>query len=332
MRTLADLTQRLEALHARTAETPLFNPVFQLSLDLSRLIESGELTLDHCAALIAELECDALRSRAERLRGLVAPVAPEANAAALDADLVAPDFAAFRARWERPQLHAVLTAHPTFLLTPRSRPRWRKRRAATRRSTTPPARSRPSGRRSRSPASTNRRCRRWRGRRMRAMRSSHGCSRMRSAHGRTSGPRWRRCRSASPPGSATTWTGGPTSAGRSRSASGLAEKAERLARYVAALEAIDANHPLLGELHPATAHAADRAQDFAADLSDPAALSLAANRLTEDDPRKLLSLAPTIEALEHEATGAEERAPSRSRRSPRRCVPTGSGWAGSISG
>ena len=41
MKTLAGLTDRLQALHARTAETPLFNPVFQLSLELSRLIERG---------------------------------------------------------------------------------------------------------------------------------------------------------------------------------------------------------------------------------------------------------------------------------------------------
>jgi phosphoenolpyruvate carboxylase len=118
MRTVADLSERLQALHRRTEETPLFNPVFQLSLDLSRLLEHGELTLDDCASLIAELECDALKSRAERLRRLVAPVALAANAEALDADLAAPDFDAFRQRWEHPQLHAVFTAHPTFLLTP----------------------------------------------------------------------------------------------------------------------------------------------------------------------------------------------------------------------
>ena len=53
MRTVAELAARLQALHARTAETPLFNPVFQLSLDLSRRLESGELTLDDCESLIA---------------------------------------------------------------------------------------------------------------------------------------------------------------------------------------------------------------------------------------------------------------------------------------
>ncbi|MCB2067461.1 MAG: phosphoenolpyruvate carboxylase, partial [Erythrobacter sp.] len=81
----------------------------------------------------------------------------------------------------------------------------------------------------------------------------------------------------------------------------LAEKAERLARYVVSLEAIDPAHPLLGELRPAATYAQDRAQDFAADLTDPAALSVAANRLTASDPRKLLSLSRYVAALEEEA-------------------------------
>lgn len=109
MNTVAELTERLQELHRRTQDTPLFNPVFQLSLDLSRELESGRMSLEDMAALIAELECDALQSRARRLRRLVEP--PGMGNA--------PDgWDAFRARWEQPQLHAVFTAHPTFLLTP----------------------------------------------------------------------------------------------------------------------------------------------------------------------------------------------------------------------
>ncbi len=118
MKTVANLSQRLHEHHQRTAETPLFNPVFQLSLDLSRLIEAGELTLADCARMIDELECTALSHRAARLRALVQPVGEQANAAALRACFSDSDFAAFAARWQRPQLHAVFTAHPTFLLTP----------------------------------------------------------------------------------------------------------------------------------------------------------------------------------------------------------------------
>ena len=54
-------------LHARTAETPLFNPVFQLGLELSRQIESGALKLGEVAALVAELECEGLQARANRI-------------------------------------------------------------------------------------------------------------------------------------------------------------------------------------------------------------------------------------------------------------------------
>ena len=118
MNSVEDLLERLAALHKRTEETPLFNPVFQLSLDLSRAIEGGALSLDACEELIADLECRALESRAGHLRALVAPVDPEANLAAVEACAAQTDFAAFRACWERPQLHAVFTAHPTFLLSP----------------------------------------------------------------------------------------------------------------------------------------------------------------------------------------------------------------------
>ncbi|WP_341710763.1 phosphoenolpyruvate carboxylase, partial [Erythrobacter sp.] len=76
----------------------------------------------------------------------------------------------------------------------------------------------------------------------------------------------------------------------------------------ASLEAIDPGHALLDSLRPALAYAEARAADFAADLSTPEALSSAANRLTEDDPHKLLSLAPLIEALEAEA---RDTAPDR---------------------
>src|SRR5690606_35030510 len=108
----------------------------------------------------------------------------------------------------------------------------------------------------------------------------------------------------------------------------LAEKAERLARYVAALEAIDAGHPLLAGLHAAAAHAEARAADFADDLSDPAALSEAANRLTADDPHKLLSLATAIETLEREAAeaGGERAVALKTLAAAMRADGLGMGW------
>ncbi|MFX9181101.1 hypothetical protein ABTN76_20325, partial [Acinetobacter baumannii] len=57
--------------------------------------------------------------RAARLGHLLAPTDIEANLSAL-ANLLSEEdgFTQFRARWERPLLHVVFTAHPTFLLTP----------------------------------------------------------------------------------------------------------------------------------------------------------------------------------------------------------------------
>ena len=83
LKTTADLSARLQELHARTRETPLFNPVFQLGLDLSRALEAGATDLDELEALVEELECAGLEARASRLQRLVSPVAPQANHDAL---------------------------------------------------------------------------------------------------------------------------------------------------------------------------------------------------------------------------------------------------------
>ena len=45
MKSNQDLRDRLQELHALTAQTPLFNPVFQLSLDISRELEGGAIDL-----------------------------------------------------------------------------------------------------------------------------------------------------------------------------------------------------------------------------------------------------------------------------------------------
>ena len=85
MTTIADLEARLADLHIQTAQTPLFNPVFQLGMELSRSLEAGTITLDTFEGLVAELECEGLRARAARLRRLVGPMAPGENAARLRA-------------------------------------------------------------------------------------------------------------------------------------------------------------------------------------------------------------------------------------------------------
>jgi phosphoenolpyruvate carboxylase len=113
--------QRLAELHARTAETPLFNPVFQLGLEISRGLEDGTVTLAGLAGAIAELGREGLQARANRLARLLGTTDDDANIATFRAQVEASatgDFTAFKARWEAPLLHVVFTAHPTFLLTP----------------------------------------------------------------------------------------------------------------------------------------------------------------------------------------------------------------------
>jgi phosphoenolpyruvate carboxylase len=320
MRSVGDLLERLQALHRRTEETPLFNPVFQLSLDLSRLIESGELPLDQCESLIAELECAALASRARRLRRLVAPVDPAANIARLKEVLAeeADDLSAFRARWEKPRLHAVFTAHPTFLLPPAQADAVAGQ-ASREGDIIAGAGAAPSDRTGITldyeHAEAMRAIGNAQDARDRIVATLLGAARERWPD------EWHALTPL--PFRFATWVGydmdGRTDIAWHHSIGfRLSEKAERLARYAASLEAIDADHPLLGDMRAAADYAAERAQDFAADLSEPAALSAAANRLTADHPHKLRSLTDWIDRLDEEArAGSFETAPQ----------PAGSGFA-----
>lgn len=114
------LSERLRELHKLTIQTPLYNPVFQLGLELSREIESGDTSLKDIEKYVTEFECKGLITRAKRLNNLLAPVGIEKNLSSLK-DLVlktahSRGFEEFSAFWSRPKLHTVFTAHPTFLL------------------------------------------------------------------------------------------------------------------------------------------------------------------------------------------------------------------------
>jgi phosphoenolpyruvate carboxylase len=297
---LAALEARLGELHQRTRETPLFNPVFQLSLDLSRALEGGETSLDDLAALVAELECDGLKARANKLRTLLAP--PTTAPAPGEEE----DFEAFAARWQNPQLHAVFTAHPTFLLSPAQAEAVAIAASApTEVDDTVCA----------VPASRT------------AVTLEHEHQAATAAMARAQDARdvivarlleearakwpneWRALRPL--PFRFASWVGydmdGRTDIGWHTSiAFRLQEKAERLARYTATLETLDPAHPLLATLQPAAAFAKTRAEDFAGDLSTAEALAEAANRLTTHSPDNLLTLAPLIAALESEAESAPD--------------------------
>lgn len=303
MSEFAALDARLQALHSRTAETPLFNPVFQLGLELSRRIENGELTLDGVETMVADLECEALRARAERLHGLIAPVDPEENLARLKGLAEMGDFAGFAARWSRPVAHIVFTAHPTFLLS----------RAETEAVTAAAT----SG-----DCSAATVCVAPHDRDTITLDSEHAAAMTAIARGqaardrinlvllRTARQRWPdRWQELQPqPLRFASWVGydmdGRTDIGwhtciRYR----LEEKAQRLGLY--AVQLAQAAPEQSARLAAAAAHTADMAALFSAAFDDPAAVSAAANTLTADRPDKLTSLSGVIAELIALAAGAE---------------------------
>ncbi|WP_295640058.1 phosphoenolpyruvate carboxylase [Novosphingobium sp.] len=292
----------MQELHLRTAETPLYNPVFQLSHELSRTLEDGEGDLTQIEALVAELECDALKSRAARLGRTLAPTAIDDNLSTISELLREEDgFGQFRARWERPLLHVVFTAHPTFLLSPAQAD------AVASAATTgdDAVCTVPSD----GPAITL------------GFEHEEVAHAIRTAaaardritaallgHARARWPkRWLEFKPM--PYRFATWVGydmdGRTDIGWTTSLSyRMREKAWRLEGYVDQLAGIDPDHALLGTLRGAHAYSADMADRFAMPLDDPAALSDAANALTAEHPDKLLSLAPVIAAIDAEALAA----------------------------
>ncbi|MEP5173924.1 MAG: phosphoenolpyruvate carboxylase [Erythrobacter sp.] len=305
MKSVADLHSRLRDLHERTRETPLFNPVFQLGLDLSRALEGGESDLDQLENIVAELECASLQSRASRLRRMVAPVDPSANRAALKSQLSAwGNFESYREHWEKPSLHAVFTAHPTFLLTPQQSDAVAHAAGSDSKIDTEVC-----------VASADRPAVTLEYEHGRAMRAIAHAQDARDAivgdvlsHAAENWPdQWHEL--APVPFRFATWVGydmdGRTDIKWYMSIGfRLAEKAERLGRYAASLRAIVPDHSLIEVLDTARTHTQRSARDFSGDLDTSDALSLAANRLTADNPAKLLSLTPLIEQLETEARSA----------------------------
>ena len=307
MTSSASLRERLGVLHQRTAESPLFNPVFQLSLELSRELEAERLTLADASGLAAELECESLLDRANRLVRLLEPVGPANNRAAF-ARLVSEggEFDDFVRRWSHPLFHIVFTAHPTFLLSPAQSDAVAD--AASRGAVSEAVVCMVETER---PAVT--------------LDFEHGealaaLTRAQEARDTLNGllfevaaQRWpERWRELKPlPYRFATWVGydmdGRTDIDWSTSVNyRLGEKALRLERYAVRLEAIGGAQAVLSELRAAAVHAREMEALFEQDLSAPADLSDAANRLTADHPAKLVSLAPLIARLEQAAADADD--------------------------
>ncbi|MEW9856127.1 phosphoenolpyruvate carboxylase [Novosphingobium sp. M1R2S20] len=296
---VADLNARLADLHRRTAETPLFNPVFQLALELSRQLENGELTLDQLEGLVAEMECEGLRARAVRLDRLVGPIACGDNDQRIETLADDEDFTAFAARWQRPAAHIVFTAHPTFLLS-------RNQSEAVRASA------------SRGDFSKASVCVASAQRDTITLEYEHEEAMAALARGQAARDRInarlfaiaaerfpKKWKSLQPmPFRFATWIGydmdGRTDISWATSIKyRLQEKALRLAGYASSLT--DALPELAERLERARQHTTTMAERFAMDLSSPEALSAAANALTAEHADKLVTLAPIIAELEEEA-------------------------------
>jgi phosphoenolpyruvate carboxylase len=307
MASSSELCERLAVLHARTAESPLFNPVFQLSLELSRALEAKDIRLEDAAGLVAELECDSLVSRVRRLVGLLAPVGQDANRDAFRAALKGDgDFDQFARRWSHPLFHVVFTAHPTFLLTRAQADAVAA--SASEGGTAPttvciadPARA---------PITLEYEHAEAMAALARAQEARDALNTVLLEEAARRWPdRWRELRPL--PFRFASWVGydmdGRTDIGWSTSIHfRLQEKALRLQGYADRLAAIEPQSPVLVRLRAAHAHTAEMEALFAGDLSSPDALSHAANRLTADDPARLISLGPIIADLESAARSADD--------------------------
>ncbi|SLK05055.1 phosphoenolpyruvate carboxylase [Novosphingobium mathurense] len=304
LNTVEDLNARLRELHPLTAQTPLYNPVFQLGLELSRKLENGEMSLDDIERLVAEMECEGLRARAARLDRLVKPVPVAENDARIDSIANEEDFTEFAARWQRPAAHVVFTAHPTFLLT-----------AGQTEAVTHSASNGDFSEASVCAASPERDMITLDYEHEKAMAA---LSRGQKARDRISArlfdiaaARWpKRWKSLQPmPVRFATWVGydmdGRTDISWSTSIRyRLEEKAMRLASYAQDLRSME---PAIAErLERAGQLATEMAARFAEDLSQPEALSAAANALTAEHPDKLVSLEGVIAELEEEARHADQ--------------------------
>ena len=303
MTTVSDLEARLKELHVRTSETPLFNPVFQLGLELSRALERGEMSLDDIESLVAEMESEGLRVRAVRLQRLIGPVAQSENRRLLKDLASEEDFTAFAAHWQRPQAHIVFTAHPTFLMSASQSQAV----SAAVGSADGPAQVASGADHAGEPITLD---------------FEHDAAMSALCHAQdardamcdillqTAAERWpRKWKALQPvPVRFATWVGydmdGRTDISWATSIRyRLSEKAMRLTRYADALRDADTN--IADRLDRAAKLAGEMAARFAQDFANPSEVSEAANALTADHPDKLVSLSGIIAELESEARSAD---------------------------
>jgi len=118
--------QRLKSYAGAIAHDPQTNSVKGLSVDLSTALENGSLSIAAVEDMARVLSGRALCERASGMRRFHADAAQIASSEVLDAQLdgmASGDFDAMRARLEHPRSGVVFTAHPTFAMAKADRVR-----------------------------------------------------------------------------------------------------------------------------------------------------------------------------------------------------------------
>lgn len=118
------LRAELKALRAQIPDRPGLNPIVNVAFNLSRRLESGEVSFEELRALATRLMDSACVHRALRLKeqiGLESEAQTRAEFSEFLADLAKGSdeaaFEAFAARFRRARNGIVFTAHPTFGLS-----------------------------------------------------------------------------------------------------------------------------------------------------------------------------------------------------------------------
>lgn len=123
----SELGKTLDRMDAASGNDPFANPVLDLSLDIVRRLEAGELSWGALEQVVQHLSVEGFVDRADRLGRWLGEIDPDANAERLralfrtlavaecGADPV--PFEEFRTAVEREIFGIVMTAHPTFNLT-----------------------------------------------------------------------------------------------------------------------------------------------------------------------------------------------------------------------
>ena len=117
------LRDELRELRKKIPDQPGLNPITRVAFELSRKLESGQISFDELKTLAGRLMDKACVYRARRLRKRMGYVDhettlkefAEAVSASIGGDAgTEAAFAAFDERWSRARSGIVFTAHPTF--------------------------------------------------------------------------------------------------------------------------------------------------------------------------------------------------------------------------